>query len=190
MRNRIKILSIALLVALAIASSAIAQRPRNPNDSTSTTTTTLPPAPPTVKAKYEGGVFGYNRKIDGTITFDDQGKRLLFRNKEQQELFSIPYASVMSAFADTQSRRPTAATVIGSASIYTLPALLFKKKYRYLTLQYNDPDTRVSGLTSFKIDGKEMLASVLNTLAGKAGLTPRGEIFIRRKEPATNANVQ
>jgi hypothetical protein len=140
------------------------------------------PAPPTVKAKYEGGVFGYDKKLDGTLTFDDVNKRLLFR-KDQKEILFIPYGAVTSAFADTKSRRPKAATIVGSLpSIFTLPAQFIKHKVQYLTLQYSDPDTNVSGVTSFKLENREILASVLNTLAGKASLTPRGDIYVKRKQ--------
>lgn len=193
MKKVYQAISAMLCLALVMSVAALAQGPRDPVTSTQTTTKKTtpppPPAPTTVKVKYEGGVFGYNKKMDGFLTFDDANERLLFRNKQQQEVLSIPYKSVVAAFADTQSKRPTAATVIGSASIYTLPALLIKKKYRYLTLQYNDPDTRINGVTSFKMENKEILASVLNTLANKAGLTARGEVFVRRAE-TTNANIQ
>jgi len=59
-----------------------------------------------------------------------------------------------------------------------------KKKYRYLSLNYADPDTNASGITSFKLENKEILSSVLNTLAEKAGLTQRGEGYIRKKTTA------
>jgi hypothetical protein len=148
-------------------------------------TANVPPAPQTVTAKYEGGVFGYTKKMDGTLSFDDQNRRLVFRDKKtQQEKISINYDAIASAFADTQSKRPIAADVLGRASIFTLPALLIKKKFRYLTLQYNDEHSNATGITSFKLENKEILASVLNTLAQKAGMTQRGEIFVRNKSAA------
>jgi hypothetical protein len=150
---------------------------------------TPPPAPPEVTVKYEGGVFGYDKRMDGTLVFDDQNRRLLFRDKVRHEVFSIPYDAVVSAFADTKSKRPTATDVIGGMSIFTLPAKFIKKKYRYLTLQYNDPDTKIKGTTSFKMENKEILASVLNSLANKAGLTPRGEVFVRRRDSATDSQA-
>ena len=30
-----------------------------------------PASPKTLKAKYEGGVFGYTKTMEGTLTFDD-----------------------------------------------------------------------------------------------------------------------
>ncbi len=101
---------------LIIAAVAFGQRPRtSPSQDSpdnSTNMPTPPPAPASVKAKYEGGV---------------------------------------------------------------------KTKVRYLTLQYSDPDSNVAGVTSFKLDNKDILDSVLFTLAGKAELSRRGEVFVRKK---------
>jgi len=171
---------------MLVTGTAFAQRPRTSEDTTGARVTgpKPPPAPQTFKAKYEGGVFAYNTKQTGTLSFDDVNKRLVFRTKQQQEYLSIPYAAVSGAFADTRSRRPTGATVVGSLPLpygANIPALFFKKKYRYLTLQFSDPDSRAVGLTSFKLESKELLNSVLHTLAGKAELEPRGDGFIRRK---------
>jgi hypothetical protein len=180
---------LAILIA-SLATSIVAQGPRATSTTASTTppTSTPAPAPQNVKAKYEGGIFGYDKKITGTLSFDDDGKRLLFRDDKQKEVFSIPYDAVASAFADNQSKRPAAASVIGSASIYTLPALLIKKTYRYLTLQYSDQDTHLSGLTSFKLDNEETLNSVLATLANKAGMTQRGQIYIKKRPGTGDGN--
>jgi hypothetical protein len=192
MKRSHKVLGLALLVALA-AGAVLAQRSRSVADQTNPTAAaspspTLAPAPQTVRAKYEGGVFGYNRKLDGTLTFDDTNRRLLFRDKQNREVLFIPYDAVLGAFADTQSRRPAAATVIGSIpTIYTLPALLIRKKVRYLTIQYRDPDTDVAGVTSFKLDNKEILERVLVALAEKAGLVRRGEIFVRRRDDSSTS---
>lgn len=148
------------------------------------------PAPQTVKAKYEGGIIGY-AKSDGTLTFDDDNQRLLFRDKKQKEVASLPYSAINAAYADTKSKRPLAATIAESALPYGLglATRLIKKKYRYLTLHYRDSDSQAEGLTSFKLETKEMLGSVLVTLGKKAGLTQRGEAFVRRREPATAQQV-
>ena len=197
MKRKYQVLLIAaLLLSTQPAGGAFGQRSRTIAVPVPPPGATLPPpdganfpvaprvdAPKSVKAKYEGGIFGYNKKQTGTLNFDDESHRLVFRDKDQKEYISIPYKSIAAAFADTQSRRPTAASVIGSASIYTLPALLFKKKYRYLTMQFNDPDTRVSGTTSFKMENKELLATILAAVAYKAELSPRGEAYVRLNKP-------
>jgi hypothetical protein len=178
-----KLIGMMLLTAgMCVVVSA--QRPRDiqttkPTDASKAVPA---PAPQTMKAKYEGGIFGYNRTMDGTLSFDDPNGRLLFRNKEQREVFFIPYNAVNSAFADTKKRRPSAATVASNVPYFGFPFGFIKTKVRYLTLQYNDPDTRVSGVTSFRLDNKDLVDSVLFTLANKAGLTPRGEVYIRKAD--------
>ncbi len=176
----------ASLLLTVLVSGAFAQRARTVGDSSDAkkpTSAAAATAPQNVRVKYEGGIFGYNKKQTGTLQFDDESSRLIFRDKTQKEYISIPYKSIAAAYADTQSRRPTAASVIGSASLYTLPALLFKKKYRYLTMQFNDPDTQVQGVTSFKVENKETLATILEAVARKAELTPRGEAYVRVIKP-------
>jgi len=177
-----------LLLTLAACVAAHSQRPRNIEPATTTATDAskaIPPqAPQTMKAKYEGGVFGHRKTMEGTLSFDDTNKRLLFRNKQQKEVLFIPYQAVISAFADTQKRRPGAATVASHIPYIGFPLGFIKTKVRYLTLQFSDPDTNVSGVTSFRLDNKELVDSAVYTLANKAGLTPRGEIYVRKAENA------
>lgn len=186
------IATLGLIAAIAVG--AYAQRPRtiesdtNKDDSATPQQPAPRPAPQIFKARYEGGIVGYTKKQDGTLTFDDTNRRLLFRNKENREVLFIPYDAVLAAYPDTQSRRPTAATVIGSVPApygVNFPAWFVRKKYRYLTLNFQDPDTSASGITSFKIGNKELLESVLHTLAGKSGLTLRGDGYIRKKTTAS-----
>jgi hypothetical protein len=174
-----------LLSTLVMAAAVSAQRPRPVDTSGPTDASKTAPAaaPQTMKAKYEGGIFGYNKTMEGTLSFDDTNQRLLFR-KDQKELFFIPYKAVTSTFADTQKRRPNAATVAQNIPFYGWPLGFIKTKVRYLTLQYSDPDTRVAGVTSFRLDNKDLVESVVYALANKAGLVPRGEIYVRKRDDA------
>jgi len=175
----------SLLFVGALLTGAFAQRPRTAEPEPAKANAPKP-APQTVKAKYEGGVFGYNKTMEGTLTFDDTNERLVFKDKKPPKEIHIPYESVTSAFADTQKRRPAAATVASHIpSIYALPAHFIKKKVRYLTVQYNDPDSKVSGITSFKLENKEMLESVLATLANKAGMTLRGDVYVKKRDDSS-----
>lgn len=180
-----KVISTLFLV-LAMAAAVCAQRPRaidtTPAADASKATPAL--APSSMKAKYEGGVFGYNKTMNGTLIFDDTNKRLLFKNDKQKEVLFIPYQAVNSAFSDTQKRRPAAATVAQHIPYIGFPLGFIKTKVRYLTLQYSDPDTNVSGVTSFKLANKDLVDSVVYALANKAGLTPRGEIYVRKNDSA------
>ena len=183
-----KIIS-ALLLLGVLLTGAYAQRPRA-MDPQPAAQTSVKPAPKTVKAKYEGGVFGYTKTMEGTLTFDDAYNRLFFKDKKPGKEISIPYEAIMSAFADTQKRRPTAATVASAVPlIYALPAHFIKTKVRYLTMQYNDPDSKVSGCTSFKLENKEVLESVLVALAERSNMTLRGDVYVKKRAEDINKNT-
>ncbi|MDX6500669.1 MAG: hypothetical protein QOG23_3929 [Blastocatellia bacterium] len=177
---------IGIVLTMSFAAGVLAQRPRTMSQDKPDASTNVPPPPPapqTVKAKYEGGVFGYNKKMEGTLNFDDVNQRIVFKDNKQRELLFVPYKSLTGAYADTHSVRPAAATVASSVpTIYALPARLIKTKVRYLTIQYDDPDSKVNGVTSFRLENKDILDSVLNTLAGKAGLHKRGDVFVKKKD--------
>ena len=128
----------------------------------------------------EPSIFGHNKTMEGTLSFDDTNNRLLFRNNKKKEVFFIPYNAVVSAFADTQKRRPAAATVAQNIPYIGFPLGLIKTKVQYLTLQFSDPDTNVSGITSFRLANKELVDSVVFALANKSGLTGRGDIYVRK----------
>jgi hypothetical protein len=176
-----KLVAVLFLAAL-FSVTALAQRPRAIDTATDASKATPPAAPQTMKAKYEGGIFGYRKTMEGTLSFDDTNARLLFR-KDGKEVFFIPYKAVTSAFSDTQKRQPAAATIAGSIpSIYSLPARLIKTKVRYLTLEFSDPDTNVHGVTSFRLENRELVESAVYTLAQKAGLVPRGEVYVKKRD--------
>ncbi len=172
----------SVLLLGALLTGAYAQRPRSMETEPSQKATTAP-APTTVKAKYEGGVFGYTKTMEGTLTLDDNNNQILFREKKGAKQINIPYSSITSAFADTQKRQPKAATIAAAVPIiFTMPAHFIKTKVRYLTLQYNDPDSQQAGITSFKLENKEVLNSVLVALAEKSGMTQRGDIYVKKKD--------
>ena len=178
-------LAAGVVLVMMIAGAALAQRPRTMTQDKvepATNVTPPPPAPATVKAKYEGGVFGHNKKMEGTLNFDETNQRLVFRDGKQKEIISVPYNAITGAYGDTHAVQPSAATIASHIPYIGLPASFIKTKVRYLALQYNDPDSKVSGVTSFRLENKDILDSVLNTLAGKAGLQPRGDVFIKKKE--------
>jgi len=184
-----KIIS-ALLLLGALLTGAYAQRPRSMDPQPAAQAPAAKPAPKTVKAKYEGGVFGYTKTMEGTLSFDDLNNRLHFKDKKPPKEISIPYAAITSAFADTKKVQPSAATVASAVPVlYSLPARFIKTKVRYLTIQYSDPDSNVSGITSFKIENKELLESVLATLAEKSNMALRGDVYVKKKpEDKTNPN--
>src|SRR5215471_2087634 len=134
-----KIFRLTCVIVLVFSAGIVvlAQRPRTTSQDVTENSTTVPgppPAPASVKAKYEGGVFGYNKKMDGTVNFDDASGRFVFRDSKGKEILFVPYKSIMGAFGDTHKVQPAAATVAGKVpSIYSLPAQLVKTKVQYLT---------------------------------------------------------
>jgi hypothetical protein len=176
-----KFISLLLLLGV-LGAGAFAQRPRT-IETAPTAKPAAAPAPQSVKAKYEGGVFGYTKTMEGTLSFDDANNQLLFQDKNSPKQIHIPYEAITSAFSDTKKVQPKAATVASAVPmIYTLPAKFIKTKVRYLTIQYSDLDTRVSGITSFKLENREIIESVLAALADKSGMTLRGDIYVKKRD--------
>lgn len=147
------------------------------------------PAPAVVPAKYEGGLLGYNQKETGTLKFDDVNERVVFYGPDQKERFGIPYASLLAVYSSEKSVTTTAGNVI---KYIPLPgaslAGLITEKRRYLVLQYDDPDVESKGATSFKLETKEILESVIHALGGKAKLNQRGDAYIRLRPVSTDTN--
>ena len=177
---------VTLLLIGLMLTGAVAQRPRSIEPDPDNKPAAPPTAPSTVKAKYEGGVFGYNKTMEGTLTFDDENERLLIKDKKTPKEIPIPYNSITSAFADTKKKQPAAASVASAVPvIFTVPARFIKTKVQYLTIQYNDPDSKVAGITSFKIENRELLESVVATLARKADMDKRGDIYVKKRDEPT-----
>ena len=193
-RSHLTLAAAVLLLVSVAGTAALAQRPRVAADQTPAASdpkaTPTPSAPVTLKAKYEGGVSGYMKKQTGTLNFDDASQRLVFRNKEGREYLSLPYGSVASVWPDTKARRTTTGTVVTHIPLpygANMLGLLMREKQRYLVIQYDDPDTDMQGVTSFKLDNKQILASAVYTLAGKAELKQRGEGYVRDRGKAADS---
>ena len=140
-------------------------------------------APESFAAKYEGGMYGYNDKIAGTLKFDDTNERFVFFGEDKKELFGIPYDSLLIVYPQSQAVTSTTGKVVQNIPIMGAALGGFiKEKRRYLILQINDPDIDVKGALNFKIETKELLDSVIQSLADKAGLQQRGDAYFRPKK--------
>lgn len=175
-----KKLCFASLIALCLTCFAFAQ-PR-PVTQSGNAGAAAKPAPESFPAKYEGGMMGFDKKEDGTLKFDDVNERFVFIGKEGKELFSMPYGSLLTIYPQSQSVTTTAGNVV---KYIPLPgaglAGFIKEKRRYLVVQFDDPDVDVKGLANFRLSDKELLDSVLQTLAEKAKMTQRGDAYYRPK---------
>lgn len=136
----------------------------------------------TVEARYEGGMFGYSKKESGYLRMDDENRRLVFLNKEKKEIFGLPYDSLLVLYPNSQSVTSTTGNVVRHIPLPGAGlAGLIKEKRRFMVVQFSDPDVAVNGTASFKIDDKVVLDSLMQTLAGKAGLTQRGDSYYRAR---------
>lgn len=143
-------------------------------------------APASFAAKYEGGMFGYNDKEQGTLKFDDANKRIVFYGADQKEKFSIAFDSMQVIYPQSKSVTSTTGHVVRNIP---LPGAILggfiKEKRRYLIVHFDDPDVDIRGAASFKLENKELLDSVIDTLGEKAKLTRRGEAYYRPRVTRT-----
>lgn len=144
------------------------------------------PAPVTFEARYEGGMFGFSRREKGSLKFDDINKRIVFVDKEQKERFSFAYDALQVISPNSRSVTSTTGNVI---SHIPLPgaglAGLIKEKRQYLVIQFSDPDIDVRGTVSFKLEDRELLDSVIQTLGEKAKMKQRGDAYYRPRPGTT-----
>ncbi|MBX7055458.1 MAG: hypothetical protein K1X36_10910 [Pyrinomonadaceae bacterium] len=175
----------AILFAICAVSSQAQPRPIG----SSTTATKAAPAPESFGAKYEGGLFGFNDKQMGTLKFDDANDRLVFFGKEQKELFGIPYDALLVIYPQSQSVTSTTGNVLKSLPLPGASLAGFiKEKRSYLIIQCEDPDIDVKGVVNFKLESKDLLDSVLRSLADRAKLTQRGDAFYRPRAKSSEPN--
>ena len=123
--------SVLILFVLGfVAFDVQAQRPRAVDDTSSKTAPKVAPAPQTVKAKYEGGVFGYNKTMEGTLSFDDTNSRLV--QESTKEVFFIPYNAVTSLLPIRRKSVQRQRLCECHSLIYALPANSLRRRSAYL----------------------------------------------------------
>ena len=177
-----------LIVALFLCAGAAFAQPRPVEPAT-----TLPskphalstaPAPTSFAVKYEGGMFGFSQKEEGTLRFDDENQRLVFAGKDQKDKFHIPYDAVLVIYPQSKSVTSTAGQVVKNVPLPgAMLGGLIKEKRSYMILHFEDPDIEAArGIVNFKLATKELLDAVIQSLAGKADLAQRGDAFYRPKK--------
>jgi len=183
MKKLLFTLVLSLFGSVLIASAQ--PRPTEKSSPTTTVSKANRTILPSVEARYEGGIFGYNEREKGTIKFDDENERLVFLGKEKgAELFSIPYKAILVVSPSSRKVQSGAGRAVGSAPILGagIAGSFMKKKKNYLVIQYRDPDVDVQGMTTFLIDTDELLEKVIYSLGEKAKMTPRGDAYYRPNE--------
>jgi hypothetical protein len=177
-----KLFTLALFL-FALASVSFAQ-PRPVDKGQTPTTGGKKTVLSSVAAKYEGGMFGYSRKEEGTLKFDDENERVIFLGKDGKERFQIPYAAIVVIYPSERKVQSGAGRTISAIPVLGagLGGSLLKKKKHYLVLQFDDPDVDAKGAANFLIDTGELLDSTIQTIGSKAKLTQRGDAFYRPRE--------
>lgn len=137
-------------------------------------------APASFQAKYEGGMFGFTQREVGMLKMDDANQRLVFYGKDKKESFGIPYKSLLVLSPQSRSVTSTTGNIVRNIPLPGAGlAGLLREKRRYLVVQFDDPDVEAKGVINFKLENKELLESVIQTLGKKANLTPRGDAYYR-----------
>jgi hypothetical protein len=138
-------------------------------------------APVTFKAKYEGGMFGFSQKQEGTLKFDDANLRLVFFDKQNKEKFGIPYTALVVVYPNKQSVQSGTGRVVQNIPVLGagIAGAFMKKKIRYLVINFDDQDMNARGTANFRLDSSELLESVIQTLGTKAEMQQRGDAYYR-----------
>ena len=175
-----------LIVALFVFAGAAFGQMRPPEKAaTPTPVRDVKPTPQTVRARYDGGFFGLSDREWGTLRFDDVNERLVFFGEDGKEKFGLPYDSLLMVYPAQNSVTTTTGKVVQHLPLPGAGlAGLIKKKRRFLVIQYDDPDVDAKGTASFKMEGREILDSVIAAIGAKANLKPRGEAYIRPRDQA------
>lgn len=166
------------MILLLAVTAGFAQRPVE--EEAEKTAPRAPAAPVSFKARYEGGMLGFSNREKGTLKFDDENKRLVFFGKDGKEKFSLAYDVLNTISPQSRSVTSTTGQVVRHIPLPgSMLGGFIREKRRYLVLQYTDIEAAVAGTTSFRLDNKELLDAVIQTLGAKAEMSRRGDAFYR-----------
>lgn len=182
MKKVLFLFTLSLFVCISVISAQPRPAEKKPEQKISRESAVRTTAPSSVTAKYEGGMFGFDQKQEGTLKFDDANERFVFFGKDQKEKFSIPYEAMVLVYTGTKSVRSGAGTAV---SVIPLPgaglAGLFREKRRYLVINFSDPNVEARGVANFKLENTQVREAVVHALGEKAKLTQRGNGYYRQR---------
>ena len=139
-------------------------------------------APASFEAKYQGGMFGFKEKEEGTLKFDDANERIIFFGRNGKEKFSIPYKTMTMVYPNSDSATSTTGNVV---SHIPLPgaglASLMKEKRRYLVIQFEDEEVDMLASVNFRVEDRDTLEAVIHALGTKGKMKQRGDAYYRGK---------
>ncbi len=176
-----------LFAIICLAAAAALAQPRPPETVKEKVPAVIAPAPATVAAKYEGGFFGFTDKVNGTLKFDDENLRLVFLGKDGKELFGIPYDAFLVVSPQSRSVTSTTGNVVRNLPLPgSVLGGFIKEKRSYVIIQFQDVDVDARGTTSFKLENRDLVDSVVKTLGEKGELKKRGDAYFRPRPGSTS----
>ena len=183
-----RILFLAGAFLLALASTTLAQ-PRLITKDKEKTPAAI--APVSFEVKYEGGMFGFSKKQEGFLKFDDANFRLIFFDKANKEQFGIPYKDLIVIYPTRDSVQSTGGKVVQHIPIpgAGIAGMLMKNKRRYMVINFDDPDMNAKGTVNFKLGSEQLVATAIRTLGDKAELQQRGDAYYRPQKKQTTGNT-
>ena len=177
MRN--SILMVAFTLALAVTGMA---QPRPIGRDT--TPVNVADAPPSFEAKYQGGMFGYSEKQNGTLKIDEINERIVFYGKDGKEKFALPFTSMQVVYPQSKSVTSNTGNVVRHIPLPgSFLGGLIKEKWQYLVINFDDQDVNAVGNINFKLSSKGLLESAIKSIGTKAKMTQRGDAYYRPRAP-------
>lgn len=180
-------MKVVLLTAILVLVAGLVSPQMRPVEESGRQAPRKPAAPETFNARYEGGVIGFSRRERGKLQFDEENQRLVFLGSDGKERFSLAYELMNAIYPQSRSVRSTTGTVVQNIP---LPGAglggFIREKQRYLIIQFADADADVRGVANFRLESKELLESVIQTLGERAEMTPRGDAYFRPRGGSGN----
>jgi len=180
-----RIIALACVLTVIVVTNAAAQvRPAESGKETIVVDAADREMLDAIAVKYQGGLFGYNKKEHGTIRFDDINERLSFYGKDGKERFSIPYSAIEVVYPSQKKVQSGSGRAVGAIPVpgAGIGGMFMKKKKNYLVLNYDDTDIEAKGAINFLVDTADLLSNSIFTIGEKAEMSRRGDSYIRRKK--------
>src|SRR4030095_5189358 len=131
---------IMLAISLFACALTVSAQPR-PIETKTPAPAPKKPAPPSFAAKYEGGMYGYGEKEEGTLKFDDENERFVFFGKDQKEKFALPYDAMLIIYPQSKSVTSNTGNIVKNIPLPgAILGGLIKEKRRYLIVHFQDVD--------------------------------------------------
>lgn len=133
------------------------------------------------KAQYEGGMFGFTKKEEGFLKFDDANFRVVFFDKNNKERFGIPYSQIILLYPNQTSSQSTTGKVVGATPLpgAGIAGMFMKEKKKFMVVNFDDPELNTKGTINFKLENEGKVAEVIQILGTKAEMQSRGDSYYR-----------